>query len=336
MTPPVSPTPVAPVAPAPASTPSVTTRAAAPAVPSGPLPDYGADLRPAGAVTPAAPAVPGSPAAPAPAGGGTTPTSGGTAVTSSGDCSAPSKSTAGAGGASAAAMAGTATAGGTAGAGAGTAGKRLAEQQDLQRKVDAVARQAPYLAWAAGLREDERTTVVTTDLAGGWIPPTVRLPAGVTLLVPAHGRRGTSAVGLLGAVIAAATHEPNTYITEADPHDPIPGTGERARYGRHLDELGPTLIDAAGGRYPVAAHRADRRTSGGPQVWRRRQRGRAVPAGGRRYRYASTVDLSRTRAQGCRRLDAVGRHRRPDRGKRGTRPLPPGVAPGGVGTARRV
>lgn len=141
-------------------------------------------------------------------------------------------------------MAGGMAAGGTAGAGAGTAAKRLAEHQDLQRKVDAVARQAPNLAWAAGLRDDETTAVVVTDLAGGWIPPTVKLPPGVTLLEPAHRRRGTSAVDLLGAVIAAATHEPNTYITEDNPH--VPGTGERARYGQHLDELGPTLIDAAG------------------------------------------------------------------------------------------
>lgn len=241
----VSPTPVAPMAPAPASMPSTTTNAA-PAVPSGPLPGYGADLRSAGAVAPAAPAAPGSPAAPAPAGGATTPTSGGTAVTSTGDRSAPGKPTAGAGGASAAAMAGSAAAGGTAGAGAGAAGKRLAEQQDLQRKVDAVARQAPNLAWAAGLRDDESTTVLVTDLAGGWIPPTVKLPPGVTLLGPAQRRRDTSAVDLLGAVVAVASHQPNTYITDADPQDPVPGTGERARHGQRVDQLGPTLIDTVG------------------------------------------------------------------------------------------
>ncbi|WP_234898719.1 DUF5631 domain-containing protein [Mycolicibacter kumamotonensis] len=241
----VSPTPVAPMAPAPSSLPSATT-STAPAVPSGPLPGYGADLRPSGAVAPAAPAAPGSPAAPAPAGGATTPTSGGTAVTSTGDRSAPGKPTAGAGGASAAAMAGSAAAGGTAGAGAGTAAKRLAEQHDLQRKVDAVARQAPNLAWAAGLRDDESTTMLVTDLAGGWIPPTVKLPPGVTLLDPAQRRRDTSALDLLGAVVAVASHQPNTYITDADPQDPVPGTGERARYGQRVDQLGPTLIDTVG------------------------------------------------------------------------------------------
>lgn len=167
-------------------------------------------------------------------------------MASPGDRSAPGRPAPGAGGQSGAAVAGGMAAGGTAGAGAGTAAKRLAEHQELQRKVDAVARQAPNLAWAAGLRDDETTTVVVTDLAGGWIPPTVKLPPGVTLLDPAQRRRDTTAVDLLGAVIASATHQPNTYITEAGPDDPVPGTGERARYGQQVDELGPTLIGAAG------------------------------------------------------------------------------------------
>lgn len=143
-------------------------------------------------------------------------------------------------------MAGGAAAGGTAGAGVGTAAKRLAEQQDLQRKVDAVARQEPSLAWAAGLRDDETTIVLVTDVASGWIPPTVKLPPGVSLLNPAQRRRDTSVVDLLGAVVAAAAHQPNSYITEADPQDSVPGTGERARHGQRVDELGPTLIDTVG------------------------------------------------------------------------------------------
>ncbi|WP_133055951.1 DUF5631 domain-containing protein [Mycolicibacter longobardus] len=167
-------------------------------------------------------------------------------MASTGDRPVPGKPAPGIGGPSGASVAGNMAAGGTAGAGAGTAARRLAEHQDLQRKVDAVARQAPNLAWAAGLRDDETTTVLVTDLAGGWIPPTVKLPPGVALLDPAHRRRDTSAVDLLGAVIAAAAHQPNTYITEAGPNDPIPGSGERARYGQHIDELGPTLIDVTG------------------------------------------------------------------------------------------
>lgn len=245
-------TPAAPTAPPVTASPASVSSgpiSAGPAVPSGPLPGYGADLRPAaGAVpaTPTAPAGPAGPTPPPPPGGPTTPTSGGPTVASTGDRPPPGKPTPGAASQSGASVAGSMGAGTTAGAGAGTAARRLAEHQDLQRKVDAVARQAPNLAWAAGLRDDETTTVLATDLAGGWIPPTVKLPPGLTLLDPAHRRRDTSAVDLLGAVIAAAAHQPNTYVTEAGPNDPIPGSGERARYGQHVDELGPTLIDVTG------------------------------------------------------------------------------------------
>lgn len=242
-------TPAAPpVTASPASVPSGPI-SAGPAAPSGPLPGYGADLRPAAGAVPAAPTAPAGPAGPPsapPPGGPTTPASGGPTVASTGDRPAPGKPAPGVGGQSGSSVAGSMGAGGTAGAGAGTAARRLAEHQDLQRKVDAVARQAPHLAWAAGLRDDETTTVLATDLAGGWIPPNVKLPPGLTLLDPAHRRRDTSAVELLGAVIAAAAHQPNTYITDAGPNDPIPGSGERARYGQHVDELGPTLIEIAG------------------------------------------------------------------------------------------
>lgn len=245
-------TPAAPTAPPVTASPtsgSSGTISAGPAAPSGPLPGYGADLRPTAGAVPAAPTAPAGPAGPTPPpspGGATTPTSGGPTVASASDRPAPGKPTPGAPSQSGASVAGSMGAGGTAGAGAGTAARRLAEHQDLQRKVDAVARQAPNLTWAAGLRDDETTTVLATDLAGGWIPPTVKLPPGLTLLDPAHRRRDTSAVDLLGGVIAAAAHQPNTYVTEAGPNDPIPGSGERARYGQHVDELGPTLIDITG------------------------------------------------------------------------------------------
>lgn len=248
-TPPVPQT-AAPVAPTPASVTSAQI-GPTPVTPSGPLPGYGADLRPAAASAPVAPAAPGSPAAPAP-GGPTAPASGGPTVASTGDRSAASGRPAAGGGQSGASVAGNTGVGATAGAGAGTAARRLAERQDLQRKVDAVARQAPGLAWAAGLRDDETTTVLTTDLAGGWIPPIVKLPPGVTVLGPAHRRPQTSAVDLLGAVIAAVEHQPNAYVAEPGSNDLLPGGGERARYGQHVDELGPMLIDAAGtsGRLP--------------------------------------------------------------------------------------
>ncbi|WP_420110375.1 DUF5631 domain-containing protein [Mycolicibacter arupensis] len=235
----------APVTASPSSVPSGPI-SAGPVGPSGPLPGYGADLRPAAPAAPPVPSVPPGPTPPSAPGAPTTPTSGGPTVASAGDRPAPGKPTPGVGGQSGASLAGSMGAGSTAGAGAGTAARRLAEHQDLQRKVAAVARQTPNLAWAVGLRDDETTTVLATDLAGGWIPPTVKLPPGLTLLKPAHRRREMSAVDLLGAVIAAAAHQPNTYVTEAGPNDPIPGSGERARYGQHVDELGPTLIEVTG------------------------------------------------------------------------------------------
>ncbi|MGV0627814.1 DUF5631 domain-containing protein [Mycolicibacter minnesotensis] len=242
--PPVTPPP-APMAAGPASVPAAP-MSSGPAASAGPLPSYGSDLRPTGAAAPSTPAVPAGPSSPAPPPSSpTTPASAGTTVASTGDRSAPARPIPGTGGLAGATMAGGMAASGTAGAAIGTAGKRMAEQQAVQRTLDAVARQAPHLAWAAGLRDDETTTVLATDLAGGWIPPIVKLPPGVTLLDPADRRHDTSALDLLGPVVVAAAHQPDTYITEPGPHDPLIGAGERARYGHHVDELGPTLIDAA-------------------------------------------------------------------------------------------
>lgn len=140
--------------------------------------------------------------------------------------------------------AGVAGASATAGAAAGQASRRQADRRDLQRKINVVARQAPMLGWAAGLRDDETTTIVVTDLAGGWIPPNVKLPPGVSLLHPAQHRPNMTTTDLLGAVVAAVTHHPNGYLSEPGPDDPVPGAGERARYGQQIDELRPTLIDA--------------------------------------------------------------------------------------------
>ncbi|MEE6179072.1 DUF5631 domain-containing protein [Mycobacterium sp. 050134] len=111
--------------------------------------------------------------------------------------------------------------------------------------VDAVARQEPRLSWAAGLRDDGSASLLVTDLAGGWIPPHVRLPAHVTLLQPAARRRDASVVDLLGAVTVAAAHQPNAYIAEPDTETP-PLTGDRTARsaGPEVDELGPTLVEA--------------------------------------------------------------------------------------------
>lgn len=142
-------------------------------------------------------------------------------------------------------MAGASAASAAAGATAGTVSARTAEQQRLQRIVDAVARQEPRLSWAAGLRDDGTTTLLVTDLAGGWIPPHVRLPAHVTLLEPSARRHDANVVDLLGAITVAAAHHANTYVAEPGSDEPALSGDRPARSAApEVEELGPTLVDA--------------------------------------------------------------------------------------------
>ncbi|UGT93404.1 DUF5631 domain-containing protein [Mycobacterium ostraviense] len=209
--------------------------------PAGPLPAYGSDLRPP-VITPptAAPAGPVSGAAVAPS-----PSSSPAAGASMMSPVAKSTSQAAHGQTPSAAspLAG-ATVTATVGATTGDAANRSAEQQRLRRFVDAMARQEPNISWAAGLRDGGRTTLLVTDLAGGWIPPHVRLPAHVTLLEPAPRRHDANVEDLLGAVSVAAVHQPHGYIGEPEPDEPAL-TGDRtARTAPTVDELGPTLVEA--------------------------------------------------------------------------------------------
>lgn len=79
------------------------------------------------------------------------------------------------------------------------------DQERLQRLVEFMARQEPGLRWAAGDRENG-TTVVATDIAGGWIPPGIAVPADVRLLPPHH--RPGSAITLLGPTTTSASYAP--------------------------------------------------------------------------------------------------------------------------------
>ena len=210
-----------------------------PATPAGPLPAYGSDLRPPVVAAPSmsAPTAPvsGSPVAPS--------------VSTSSSAGSPLMSTvhrtaAGQAGTGPAVPAGASALSAATGAIAGDATRRGAEQRRLQRLVDAVARQAPGLSWAAGLRDDG-TTLLVTDIACGWVPPNVKIPVGVNrLLEPALRRSDAGVVDLLGAVTAAAVHQPNGFIAKPRPDDPAL-TGDRAaRSGPEVDELGPTLVEA--------------------------------------------------------------------------------------------
>ncbi|WP_243460447.1 DUF5631 domain-containing protein, partial [Mycobacterium canetti] len=136
-----------------------------------------------------------------------------------------------------------ATAAATTGAVAGDTSRRAAEQQRLRRILDTVARQEPALSWAAGLRDNGQTTLLVTDLASGWIPPHIRLPAHITLLEPAPRRRHATVTDLLGATTVAAAHHPHGYLSQPDPDTPAL-TGDRtARIAPTIDELGPTLVE---------------------------------------------------------------------------------------------
>ncbi len=148
------------------------------------------------------------------------------------------------------------------GAVAGAVSANATARERLQRLVDAVARQQPRLAWAAGDRADE-TTVLATDLASGWIPPGIELPAAVTLLPPAR-RRGDLET-LLGDVSIAAGYTPIHHLPDED--EPVP-TSPRPRRAPDIDELGWQLSQATQWRdgLPRLAHTLAKAASGGTGV----------------------------------------------------------------------
>ena len=148
------------------------------------------------------------------------------------------------------------------GAAAGAASANATARARLQRLVATVARQQPRLAWAAGDRPDD-TTVLATDLASGWIPPGIELPAAITLLPPER-RRGDLET-LLGEVSVAAGYTPIHHIPEED--EPIP-TSPRPRHVPEIDELGWELSQATQWRdgLPRLAHTLAKAASGGTGV----------------------------------------------------------------------
>jgi Family of unknown function (DUF5631)/Family of unknown function (DUF5632) len=97
------------------------------------------------------------------------------------------------------------------------------QHERLQRLLKFVARQEPGVRWAIGNRDDG-TTLLVTDLAHGWIPPGITLPADVHLLEPA--RRTGTAMALLGKTRPWVTYAPGDALgwpsdydaTETSPH----------------------------------------------------------------------------------------------------------------------
>jgi Family of unknown function (DUF5631)/Family of unknown function (DUF5632) len=233
----------------------------------GALPTYGSDLRPPAPSVPAgSPSLPPPSAAsnppPGPSSPSTSPAAGSgggvsqTGVARSESAPASSQQPAPMG------LAGKAVGASAVGAVAGAASADATSRVRLQRIVDAVARQESRLAWAAGDRPDD-TTILLTDLADGWIPPGIEIPASVTLLEP--GRRRGDLEALLGEVRMAVTHTPDRYVPEADESVP---TSPRPRHAPEIEELGWELSSATLWRdgLPRLAHTLAKAASSGTGV----------------------------------------------------------------------
>lgn len=226
--------------------------AVAPAAPAGPLPAYGADIRPATPVlaSAAAPAVPSVPAsAAAPVASAPTSAASGTnlsqpAVVRQAPVVAPPQ-----GGVP---IAGEAAFAAATGAIAGELNSEAIEQTRLYRLVECVARQEPGLRWAIGEHSDG-TTLLVTDIASGWVPPGVEIPVGVEVLQPER-RRG-DLLALLGDATLTAAYSPGQYLPAPDASEPI-NTSTRPLHAPRIDDLGWELGQATNWRdgLPRLAH----------------------------------------------------------------------------------
>ncbi|MFN8032761.1 MAG: DUF5631 domain-containing protein [Mycobacterium sp.] len=138
------------------------------------------------------------------------------------------------------------------GAAAGAGAAQSQAQQRLQRLLAAVARQEPKLRWAIGEHSDG-TTVLTTDIASGWIPPHIEIPTGVTLLPPRYRRTNLST--MLGDAALTAAYSPGQHLSEADHNEPVE-MSIRARTAPQVEELGWELSQATNWRdgLPRLAH----------------------------------------------------------------------------------
>ncbi|MDT5087073.1 MAG: hypothetical protein QOJ61_4116 [Mycobacterium sp.] len=109
-----------------------------------------------------------------------------------------------------------------------------ADRERVERLLKFVARQEPGLRWAIGNREDG-TTLLVTDLAHGWIPPGITLPAEVRLLEP--GQRSGNAAALLGRTTLSATYAPSDPLGWATDYD-LTNTSSQPRELPAVDDLG--------------------------------------------------------------------------------------------------
>lgn len=229
--------------------PMATMAPAAPVMSPGPLPAYGADLRPAAMAAPVVPSAP-PPLASAPASAPTS-AAGANALHQQGPVVRQTP------GPVAAAtppvgLTETAAAAATSGAVTGALSAEAAARSRLQNLLEAVARQEPKLRWAIGERDDG-STVLATDLAGGWIPPHVEIPTGVELLTPAPRRNSLEAMLADAALIE--TWSPGQFLPDAKDVPPTP-MSLRARDLPEVDDINWELTQATNWRdgLPRLAH----------------------------------------------------------------------------------
>jgi hypothetical protein len=114
------------------------------------------------------------------------------------------------------------------------------DRERLERLLKFVARQEPGLRWAVGTRADG-TTLLVTDLAHGWIPPGITLPADVRLLEPE--RRKGNAPALLGHTALLATYAPGDPLGWATDYA-VADTSSQPRELPAVDDLGWQLSEA--------------------------------------------------------------------------------------------
>ncbi|OBF25933.1 DUF5631 domain-containing protein [Mycobacterium sp. ACS4331] len=113
-------------------------------------------------------------------------------------------------------------------------------EQRLRRLLQFVARQEPGLGWVVADRSDG-TTVLATDLAYGWVPPGIDLPAGVEVLPP--GRRRGGLAGVVGPADRIVTYRPGDAFPRIAEQD-VTTPSNDARTLTEVTDLGWRLTEA--------------------------------------------------------------------------------------------
>lgn len=118
------------------------------------------------------------------------------------------------------------------------------DNERLNRLLEFVVRQEPRLNWAIGDRADG-TTILVTDLAHGWIPSGISLPAGVRLLAPE--RRTGRVAALVGETTRVVTYTPGDSLRRSADFAATRSSGE-PRHLPAIDDLAAVLSEATRGR----------------------------------------------------------------------------------------